>query len=407
MKTCIITGINGQLGQFMSKYLQDNEPDIQIIGTLRHKSYDKQPYIFDTTKVKFELMDLSDVHSITNLIIKYKPEYFVNTAANAYVGESWKVPSQQIELNTLGVLHQLEAIRKHSPRTKYFNMGTSEEFGNDNNDGKLQNETTLIDPKSPYGCAKACSRYLVNTYRRSYNLYALQGWTFNFESELRGEKYVTKKITQNVARIYHAIKNDQSFVPIKLGNLHSMRSWQFCGDVADGIWRQLNQEEYNGYLKSNFEDANFHYQHDGQNPKSNLWESQWLSKNIKPYVMSARNCHSIMDFVEVAFKYSGINELCKQKHGYGDFHWYGDTMKYGETKKDPLASYYWSEIGEMGEKFTYRLVEVDKEFIRPHDVSYLNGDASLIEKELGWKSTLSFEQLVERMIKWDIANYKP
>ncbi|MEK6880756.1 MAG: GDP-mannose 4,6-dehydratase, partial [Nanoarchaeota archaeon] len=165
-----------------------------------------------------------------------------------------------------------------------FSGNTSEEFGNDYNDGKLQNEDTLINPKSPYGCSKAAARYIVNTYRKSYNLYAIQGWTFNFESELRGEKYVTKKITQGVARIYHAIKNNQSFKSIELGNLDSYRSWQFCGDVADGIWRQLNQEKY----------------------CESKGDWNYIVSRIKQYVMSADSCHTVREFVELAFKYANI-----------------------------------------------------------------------------------------------------
>lgn len=385
-KTCVITGLNGQLGQFLAKYLQENEPDIQIIGTLRHKSYDAQPYIFDKTKVIFELMDLSDSHSIENLILKYKPDYFINTAANAYVGESWAVPYQQIELNTIGVLHQLESIRKHSPYTRYFNMGTSEEFACCENKG-TQNEDTKIFPRSPYGCAKAASRYLVNVYRNSYNLYALQGWTFNFESELRGEKYVTKKITKGIARIYHAIKNKEPFDPIELGNLNSNRSWQFCGDVADGIWRMLNQEKYNGYLTSDFEDAVFHYIHTGQNEHSNEWDIQWLSKRIKEYVLSAPDTYTIKNFIELAFKKAEIE-------GY----WQGE----GLNEKYIIANY----LNEIGEIKSQNLISINSKFFRPLDVTFLHGDAAKIKNDLGWESKTSFDELVTRMINYDIENYK-
>lgn len=367
----IVTGANGQLGQYLIKYILDTQSNLDIIGTLRHKSYDKQPYIFDKNKIRFELMDLSDAHSIENLIIKYRPEYFVNTAANAFVGESWNVPIQQIELNTLGVLHQLESIRKHSPDTRYFTMGTSEEFGNDTNDGKLQNENTIINPKSPYGCAKAASRYLVNVYRQSYGLYAIQGWTFNFESFLRGEKYVTKKITKNVARIKYCLDNNKSFTPLELGNLNSYRSWQFCGDVADGIWRQLNQENYSTEIMEKI---------------TSFWNDsetnsyiKFLSKYIKPYVMSASSCHTVKEFVETAFARVNVK---------GTWH--------GEGKNQTF-------IDNTTEKI---LVSTNEKYFRPHDVSYLNGDASLIRKELGWKSSLTFEQLVHTMVDYDMEHFE-
>ncbi len=385
MKTCIITGVNGQLGQFLAKYLQDNEPKIRIVGTLRHKSYDRQPYIFDKDRIIFELMDLSDSHSIANLVIKYKPDYFINTAANAFVGESWAVPVQQIELNLLGVLHQLEAIRKHSSSTRYFNMGTSEEFASDINDGKLQDEKTLINPKSPYGCAKAGARYLVNTYRNSYGLYALQGWTFNFESELRGEKYVTKKITKGVARICHAIKSGQPFEPISLGNLDSMRSWQFAGDVVDGIWRQLNQEKYNQTLLNKLSGYPLYMtKEDRHGAERHLQVEQdikALSKHIKTYIMSAPSCHTVREFVEESFRAAGIMD--------GEWRDTGENEVY---------------VRHISKGFAQTLVNINPKFIRPHDVTYLNGDATAIKNDLGWNSTLSFPDLVKRMVEYDLRN---
>lgn len=378
-KTCIISGINGQLGQFLAKYLQVNHPNIQIVGTIRHKSYDNQPYIFDRTNVIFELMDLCDVHSIENLIIKYKPEFFINTAANAFVGESWNVPIQQFEQNCIGVIHQLEAIRKHSCHTRYFNMGTSEEFANDINDGKLQDENTLINPKSPYGCAKAGARYMVNTYRNSYGIYAIQGWTFNFESEIRGEKYVTRKITKGVARISKAIQNKESFTPISLGNINSMRSWQFAGDVADGIWRMLNQEVYNKDIKQELSGRNILRQY-----YSAEQHIEWLSKRIKTYVMSSSECHTVKEFIEEAFKCAGFH----------DCYWIGESV----NEKYLLPNYLCEELGLENAV----LVDINPEFLRPHDVTYLNGDASRIKSELGWQSTVSFKDLVKRMVDSDL-----
>ena len=354
-KTIIITGINGQLGQFLAKYLQQNQPNVQIIGTIRHKSYDYQQYIFDKSKIIFELMDLSDVHSIENLILKYKPNYFVNTAANAFVGDSWKVPIQHIEQNTIGVLHQLEAIRKHSLYTRYFNMGTSEEFGS-NTDLSIQNESTQIDPKSPYGCSKAAARYLINVYRKSYNLYAVQNYTFNFESELRGKIYVTKKVTSGAARIKKAIISDLLFDPIELGNLDSSRSWQFAEDVADSIWRCLNQELYNEELKLKL-----------------LENSCEITKEIKNYVVSSSECHSIRELVEKAFKCVGFDGK-------------------------------WNGVG-LDEKYIWNnkvLVEINPKYFRPLDVTFLNGDSSLIQKELNWKPTITFDKLIERMVEYDL-----
>ncbi len=344
-KTCIITGINGQLAQYLTKHLLDNEPHVRVIGTLRHKSFDNQPYIFDRSRITFELMDLSDAHSIESLIVRYKPDYFVNAAANAFVGESWSVPRQHLEINTLAVLDQLEAIRKHSPYTRYFNMGTSEEFAISTKTGP-QDETTPLDPKSPYGAAKCAARHIVSVWQQSYNLFALQGWTFNFESEIRGEKYVTRKITLGVARIAAAIKAGQPPEPLELGNLDSYRSWQYAGDVADGVWRMLNQE-----------------------------------KPI-PYVLSAPDTHTVRQFVQMAFSKAGI---------------------VGEWEGDGIDETYVRQVCTHGYEGGEALVRINPVFLRPSDVTYLHGDSTRARQELGWAPKVTFDQLVERMVRSDLA----
>ena len=342
-KTCIITGINGQLSQYLAKHLLENEPDVRVIGTVRHKSFDNQPYIFDRDLIGIELMDLSDSHSIESLIVKHKPDYFINTAANAFVGESWAVPAQHLEINALAVLHQLEAIRKHSPHTKYFNMGTSEEFGISVKTGP-QNEDTLLDPKSPYGCSKCAARHIVSVWRQSYNLYALQGWTFNFESPIRGEKYVTRKITKGVARIARAIKDGKPFEPLELGNLDSHRSWQFAGDVADGVWRMLNQEK------------------------------------PTPFVLSAPDTHTVREFVEKAFLAANLP---------GSWSGEGESEAYHSI-------YGYTPNGAI------KLVRINPVFYRPSDVTYLHGDATRAKTELGWSPKVSFDDLVNRMVQNDL-----
>ncbi len=379
-KTVVITGVGGQLGQYLVLYLLKNEPDIEIIGTIRHKSYDNQVYIFDKSKVKFELMDLSDAHSIENLILKYKPDYFINTAANAFVGESWAVPLQQIDLNFTAVLHQLEAIRKHSPHTRYFNMGTSEEFACCENNGP-QNEQTLISPKSPYGVAKSAARFMVDVYRKSYKIYAIQGWTYNFESKLRGPKYVTKKITQNMARIQRSMVKNENFEPLQIGFIDSFRSWQHAEDVADGVWRILNQEKFNKELKTKFD--NF------SSDKSHLSCLQWLSGEIKPYVLSADDTHSVREFIEKSFATIGI---------FGEWVGEGLNEEFIGYVNNPIYNHF------KGRKYT--LVQVNSSFYRPLDVTFLYGDASKAKAELGWRTTKTFADIIDEMVYADIEIYE-
>jgi GDPmannose 4,6-dehydratase len=330
----IVTGSDGQAGQFMIKYLQDQHPEYNLIATRRHKTNPTTKLIYNPGKVKYELMDLGDTHSITELVVKYQPAYFINFAANSFVGNSWEVPVQHIQHNSIGVLHQLEAIRKHSPHTRYLNSGSSEEFGCISKRGR-QDESTTIAPKSPYGVSKACAHYLVDVYRKSYNLFAVQNWTFNFESEIRGEQFVTKKVTLGTARIKKAILNDAVFEPIELGNLDSFRSWQFCGDIVDAVWKTLNNNQ------------------------------------PKDYVISNPECHSIRELVETSFKHAGI-----------DGYWLNNVYIYKGME----------------------LVKTNPMYIRPSDVTYLTGDSTLIERELGWKSTLTFDQLIKRMVEYDIES---
>lgn len=397
-KTVIITGVNGQLGQYMVKYLHDNHPDIRVVGTQRHKSYDVQPYIFDCDKIVFELMDLSDAHSIESVIVKYKPDYFINTAANAFVGESWQVPAQHFEINCLAVLHQLEAIRKHSPHTRYFNMGTSEEFGA--TEKGILNEQSLLSPKSPYGASKVAARQVVKVWRESYGLYAIQGWTFNFESPLRGEKYVTRKVTKGVARIAKAIKEGKLFEPIELGNLDSVRSWQHAEDVARGIWAMLNQEIYNETMERALSEAGS-LREDAVRLSiaGRLWHP-------KEYVLSSSGVNTIRQLVERSFAAAGIIALKTASGSQGNqqvqTRWNGDgvneTYELGGMETCVSDSGWDSSWG-----YWIPLIRINPKFFRPVDVTYLHGDASAIKRELGWAPKVSFDELVTRMVKSDLA----
>jgi GDPmannose 4,6-dehydratase len=354
-KTILITGLNGQLGQHLAKFFQESHPDFKIIGTVRHKSYDKQPKIYDESKIITETLDLTDSISVETVVKKYQPDYLFNTSANAFVGSSWILAEQHMSINCLGVLKILEAIKNHSPNTRFLNMGTSEEMGctlEDTPNGS-QDESTKISPKSPYACSKAAARYLIDTYRNSYNLRVVQPWTFNFESKLRGEKYVTRKITKGVARILRAIQNKESFEPIELGNLNSSRSWQHAADVAEGLWLVANQ---------------------AGDPKD------W-----KPYVLSENATHTVREFIEKCFAKVGIPA-----------HWEGAGLQ-----EEFVIDNYINEIGEIKSQV---LVSVNPEFFRPHDVSYLFGNSNKIRQELGWSPKKTFEDLLTEMVEWDVNN---
>jgi GDPmannose 4,6-dehydratase len=339
-KTAIVTGVTGQMGSFFAEFLL--QQGVKVVGVTRRLSVPNEENIKkiqNSNEIIFELMDLGDTHSINSVVEKHKPDYFINCAANSFVGTSWDCPEQHFEYNCLGVLRQLEAIRKHSPHTRYINFGSSEEFGDVVT--VPQDETHPARARSPYGASKIAARQIVKVYRESYNLYAIQCWCFNYESERRGVEFLTRKVTKNVARIYQALSAGESFEPMELGNVDAKRDWSYCGDFVTGVWLMLNQED-----------------------------------SPKEYVLSSNETHSVREFVELAFKAAFIN---------GE--WSGLGIDEVFTDK---------QTGKV-------LVKINPKFYRPAEVELLLGDSSLARKELSWTPRTSFSQLVEKMVACDLG----
>jgi|TARA_R110002012_G_scaffold3960_4_gene18332 GDPmannose 4,6-dehydratase len=349
MKKIIITGVTGQDGSNMIDYLLKNTSHTIIGGARRLsvKNHDNIEHVLDNPRFFLIDLDVTDPQNVDRVISEHKPDYFINFAANSFVGTSWKMPTQHMETNALGVLHQLEAIKRHCPECRYYNAGSSEEFGDVITEP--QTEEHPLRPRSPYGASKCSARHLVKVYRDSYDLYAVQGWLFNHEGVRRGTEFVTRKITQNVARISHQYAIKKSFKPLKLGNVESKRDWSDSEDFMDGIWRMLNQEEY--------------------------WTNVWKSKPDE-YVLSSDETHTIKEFVEEAFNCAGFHRsMCR---------WEGidEDVKY----------YHGDDI----------LMEVDPKFYRPAEVDLLWGDSSKIREQLGWKPKTGFAGLVKKMVDNDL-----
>ena len=241
----IITGVSGQDGSFMSDYLLKNT-DYEIFGGARRLSVANHENIIHLANEKrFHLInfDLTDPHSISQTISQINPAYFINFAAQSFVKSSWDFPDQTSDANTKAVIHILEAIQLNCPDCRFYNAGSSEEFGDVVY--SPQDEKHPLRPRSPYGASKASARHWVKVYRESYGLYALQGWLFNHEGTRRGEEFVTRKITKAVNRIEKAIENEESYQPLELGNVDAKRDWSDARDCVDAVWRMLNQEKYN------------------------------------------------------------------------------------------------------------------------------------------------------------------
>jgi len=248
MKKIIVTGVTGQDGSHMVDYLLKNT-DYKIYGAARRLSVKNHENILHLeNESRFELinMDLNDAHSIRDVVIDIQPDYFINFAAQSFVAGSWDYPIQTWDTDADAVLHILESIRRFAPNCKFYNAGSSEEFGDVI--CSPQDENHPLRPQSPYGAAKCAARHIVRVYRESYNLYAVQGWLFNHEGSRRGLDFVTRKISHTVAKIKLAIEDKKQTPVLKLGNLEAKRDWSDAEDFMEGVWLMLNQEEPKNYV---------------------------------------------------------------------------------------------------------------------------------------------------------------
>lgn len=236
MKTAIITGIAGQDGAYLSHLLLDK--GYKVFGTFRRKSHPslgRLKWIGVDRDIEMIDLDLADEDSIKSSVRAIQADEIYNLAAQSVVRASWDIPAYTTQVNALGVLHLLDAIRDLSPHTRFYQASTSEMYGKVH--ASPQNEETPFHPRSPYGVAKVYGHFITVNYRESYGLHASSGILFNHESPLRGQEFVTRKITLGLARIAHGDP-----APIALGNLDAKRDWGFAGDYVEGMWRMLQQD---------------------------------------------------------------------------------------------------------------------------------------------------------------------
>jgi GDPmannose 4,6-dehydratase len=349
MKKIIITGVTGQDGSFMADLLLKKTSHTIIAGVRRLsvKNHKNIQHLIDNPRFKLIDLDITDQSNVDRVIQEENPDYFINFAANSFVGNSWKMPIHHMNTNCMAVLYQLEAIRKFTPNCRYYNAGSSEEFGDVAY--TPQDEAHPLRPRSPYGASKASARHLVKVYRESYNLYAIQGWLFNHEGTRRGEEFVTRKITKNVARIAQAIKNKEKFEPLELGNLDAKRDWSDAEDFIEGVWLMLNQDE------------------------------------PKEYVLSSNETHTIKEFVNLSFKEVGIDGI-----------WVGTDL----NEMYQLPNY----LADFADLTNVLLVRVNSKFYRPAEVELLWGTSDKARKELNWSPKTDFQGLIKKMIDADLKD---
>ena len=262
--------------------------------------------------------DLLDQHSLVDAIAASKPDEIYNLAAQSFVQTSWNQPVLTGEFTALGVTRVLEAMRKAAPKARFYQASSSEQFG------KVvetpQRESTPFYPRSPYGVAKVYGHWITVNYRESFDLFAVSGILFNHESPRRGLEFVTRKITDAVARIKLGKSRE-----LRLGNLDARRDWGFAGDYVEAMWRMLQQEQPDDY------------------------------------VIGTGQTWTVRHFCETAFRAVGLD--------YRDY------------------------------------VVIDEKFFRPAEVELLVADPSRAHAELGWKPTVSFEQLVTMMVEADLERH--
>jgi GDPmannose 4,6-dehydratase len=239
-KTALITGITGQDGSYLAEFLLSKGYD--VFGLTRRTStqnFDNIKHIAD--KIKLIPGDLLDQSSLTEAVKLAQPDEVYNLAAQSFVQTSWNQPVLTGEFTALGVTRMLEAIRAVNPKIKFYQASSSEMFGKVTE--SPQKETTRFYPRSPYGVAKVYGHYITVNYRESYNLFACSGILFNHESPRRGLEFVTRKITNAVARI--SLKKQKV---LELGNLDAKRDWGFAGDYVEAMWLMLQQDHPDDYV---------------------------------------------------------------------------------------------------------------------------------------------------------------
>ena len=240
MKTALITGVTGQDGAYLTRFLL--KQGYQVHGMVRRSSLEKFDRLMSVRdQIELHQGDLLDQLSLIRLLERVEPGEVYNLAAQSFVPTSFEQPLLTGEFNALGVTRVLEAIRLVDPSIRFYQASSSEMFGNIREEP--QTETTPCWPRSPYGVAKVYGHWITINYRESYNLFACSGILFNHESPLRGKEFVTRKITDAVARIHHGIQKK-----LKLGNLDAQRDWGFSGDYVRAMWMMLQHDKPDDYV---------------------------------------------------------------------------------------------------------------------------------------------------------------
>ena len=337
MKKAFISGITGQDGSYLAEFLLDK--GYEVHGILRRSSSfntGRIDHIFDHDRLHLKYGDLVDSNNISNIISAVDPDEVYNLGAQSHVQVSFEIPEYSADVDALGTLRLLDAIRHNGGKAKFYQASTSELYGLVQE--TPQTEKTPFYPRSPYAAAKLYAYWATINYREAFDMFACNGILFNHESERRGETFVTRKISIAVSKIMLGLQKTLS-----LGNLDALRDWGYAPEYVEAMWLMLQ------------------------------------NKTPKDYVIATNEQHSVREFIEESFNYFGES-----------IEWSGEGIK----EKGILKS-----SGKV-------VIEINEKYFRPTEVETLLGDASLAEKDLGWKPKTKFKELVRIMVDSDFNHLK-
>ncbi len=350
MKRALISGITGQDGSYLSELLL--EKGYEVLGIYRRTStsnFARIYHLLDEPNFKLVQGEITDSGSIFGIFSSFKPDEFYHLAAQSHVGTSFEQPFYTSQVNYIGTLNCLEAIRRYSSHTRMYFAGSSEQFGSnykvDKNGQKYQDETTTMTSRSPYGTSKIAAFLSVKNYREAYGLFCCSGLLHNHESARRGEEFVTRKITKYISEMVKWYNSpdvhfsdviffaeelctdyNYCFPKLRLGNIEVARDWGHSKDYVRAMWMLLQQSKPDDF------------------------------------VVATGEAHTVREFLEIAFKHIGITN-------YENFY------------------------------------VVDSEYFRASDIEFLRGDSTKI-RQLGWAPTISFDELVTQMVEADLNDTK-
>ena len=318
MKRALITGITGQDGSYLAEFLL--QKGYEVVGMVRRASTGHLTRIERLLgQIRLLCGDMLDQSALISIVREVRPDEIYNLAAQSFVPASWEQPIATTQFTAIGVARLLEAIRLECPQARFYQASSSEMFGKAVE--VPQTEFTPFYPRSPYGVAKIYGHWATVNYRESHRLFASSGILFNHESPRRGKEFVSRKLTDGVARIACGLATE-----LRLGNLEARRDWGYAGDYVEAMWLMLQQD------------------------------------SPDDYVIGTGETHSVRELVAIAFAAADLD---------------------------------WKQY-----------IIVDPMLRRPAEVELLQGDATKARLRLGWKPTVSFRELIEMMVKADLAQYQ-